>query len=31
VVVRGQLDTEQEGSFFAATRIGSRLFQDSKA
>ena len=29
-VVRGQLDTDQEGSFFAATQVGSRLLQDSK-
>src|SRR5262245_26210113 len=29
-VVRGQLDTNQEGSFFAATGMRSRLLQDSK-
>ena len=29
-VVRGQLDTDQEGCFFAATRMRSRLLQDSK-
>jgi len=29
-VVRGQLDTDQEGSFFAATEMGSPLLQDSK-